>query len=205
MTIQLTGQNYQVADRDRVPHFLPVMMPNKMNAWLKWVYASWRYQMSCKIELKRCRYETVYQKYFPILFLFCLVNHFPWIILFLCVSMCLFHMWLCWCIVKDAAVHLRFCWCWCKCKGKGRAKFLHLMSVNQASLAQTHMGKWSTLVKNVKKFQTKLPWSMVNWQLNPKLRNMDSIRFWHVVLRLERNPTGVPVILPTKCDTCSKY
>lgn len=55
-----------------------------------------------------------------------------------------------------------------KCEGK--AKFLHLKtSVNQGSLAGTHVGKWTAVVKIVDIFQTKYPWSMVNWQLNSEL------------------------------------
>lgn len=60
------------------------------------------------------------------------------------------HMWLCWYVMQDTTVQLKFCQC------KGKDKFLRLKtSVNQGSIAGTHVGKRTAVVKIVKIFQTK--------------------------------------------------
>lgn len=94
-----------------------------------------------------------------------------------------FHMWLCWYVMQDTTVQLRFC----QCKCEGKAKCLHLKTyVNQGGLAGTHVGKWTAVVKIVEIFQTKYPWSMVNWQLNPEVKKMASLSHWHEMPRLQR-------------------
>lgn len=87
--------------------------------------------------------------------------------------------------MQDTTVQLRFC----RCKCEGKAKFLRLKTcVNQGSLAGTHVGKWTAVVKIVKIFQTKYPWSIVNWQLNRtyRRRKRASLNLWHEMSRLER-------------------
>lgn len=63
-------------------------------------------------------------------------------------------------------------WGFVGAKWKGRAEFLHLRFLwIRGSLAGTRVYKQTALVKTVRIFQTKHPWSMVNWQLNPELSN----------------------------------
>lgn len=74
-------------------------------------------------------------------------------------------MWMCllicWYVMQDTTARLRFCWC----EWKGKAKFLQLKSsLNQGSLAGTHVGKWTAVVKIVEIFQTKRGWSTATWQ-----------------------------------------
>lgn len=118
------------------------------------------------------------------------------------------HMWLCWYVMQ---VQLRFC----RCKCEGKAKFFCLKtSVNQGSLAGTHVGKWTAVVKIVEIFQTKYLWSMVNWQLNPP--NLEEKEEGPASSRGMRcqgwrgkpipwKLTGVAFDLLTMCDYCNIF
>lgn len=123
-------------------------------------------------------------------FFILLPKSYPWTIcVFVCRHVNVFiHMWLCWYVMQDTTVQLRFC----QCKCEGKAKFLRLKTyVNQGSLAGTHVGKWTAVVKIVEIFQTKYPWSMVNWQLNPEVKKMASLSHWHEMPRLQRKTNSL--------------